>query len=73
MNFEKRQSDEAGTLLSLISDRDEKHIKKGNQLIKPEVVEAKLNDEHERMRWDSYLEYFLSIIGFVIDLGNVWR
>ncbi len=27
----------------------------------------------ERLRWDSYMEYFLSIIGFVIDLGNVWR
>ena len=27
----------------------------------------------QRMRWDSYMEYFLSIIGFVIDLGNVWR
>lgn len=27
----------------------------------------------ERMQWDSFMEYFLSIIGFVIDLGNVWR
>lgn len=29
--------------------------------------------DDNRMRWDSYAEYFLSIIGFVIDLGNVWR
>lgn len=29
--------------------------------------------EEERVRWDSFTEYFLSIIGFVIDLGNVWR
>lgn len=27
----------------------------------------------ERLRWDNFIEYFLSIIGFVIDLGNVWR
>ena len=27
----------------------------------------------ERMKWDSFPEYVLSIIGFVIDLGNVWR
>ena len=29
--------------------------------------------EPERMKWDSFSEYVLSIIGFVIDLGNVWR
>ena len=30
-------------------------------------------EEEERIQWDSFTEYFLSIIGFVIDLGNVWR
>ncbi len=30
-------------------------------------------NETNRLRWDSFIEYFLSIIGFVIDLGNVWR
>ena len=30
-------------------------------------------DEVARVEWDSFMEYFLSIIGFVIDLGNVWR
>ncbi len=30
-------------------------------------------DLPERLRWDNFAEYFLSIIGFVIDLGNVWR
>ncbi len=28
-------------------------------------------NETNRLRWDSFIEYFLSIIGFVIDLGNV--
>lgn len=27
------------------------------------------SDGEERVRWDSFTEYFLSIIGFVIDLG----
>lgn len=36
-------------------------------------VEGGAGEEEERMRWDSFMEYFLSIIGFVIDLGNVWR
>jgi hypothetical protein len=25
----------------------------------------------ERLRWSNYVEYILSILGFVIDLGNV--
>lgn len=29
--------------------------------------------EEKREQWNSFMEYFLSIIGFVIDLGNVWR
>jgi hypothetical protein len=37
------------------------------------VVEERVLIEEERVRWDSFTEYFLSIIGFVIDLGNVWR
>ena len=31
------------------------------------------NTNPDRLKWDSYSEYLLSIIGFVIDLGNVWR
>jgi hypothetical protein len=31
------------------------------------------NKLEPRMKWDSISEYVLSIIGFVIDLGNVWR
>ena len=37
------------------------------------VEEGGVLIEEERVRWDSFTEYFLSIIGFVIDLGNVWR
>ena len=41
---------------------------------KEEVVVVEEGEiEEERVRWDSFTEYFLSIIGFVIDLGNVWR
>lgn len=43
-----------------------------------EISENNLAEDSEsigekRERWNSFMEYFLSIIGFVIDLGNVWR
>jgi len=44
-----------------------------------EINETKINNnsrtltENSRVQWSSYMEYLLSIIGFVIDLGNVWR
>jgi len=58
-----------------------KFLKKNKNTIelinkKEEVVvveEERVLIEEERVRWDSFTEYFLSIIGFVIDLGNVWR
>jgi hypothetical protein len=31
------------------------------------------NKNEKREQWENFSEYFLSIIGFVIDLGNVWR
>jgi len=40
------------------------------------AINSSLSSENKlepRMKWDSISEYVLSIIGFVIDLGNVWR
>jgi hypothetical protein len=37
------------------------------------AAENEGDEEVPRIQWDSFSEYFLSIIGFVIDLGNVWR
>lgn len=56
-----------------------KEKKKSNKLANLFVDESyderasSAEDGEERLRWDNFIEYFLSIIGFVIDLGNVWR
>lgn len=46
-----------------------------NQIELVDKNEAQIEDtsQPERLKWDSFTEYFLSIVGFVIDLGNVWR
>ncbi|CAF0768919.1 unnamed protein product [Brachionus calyciflorus] len=42
--------------------------KEAKELLNPQQEKCE-----QRAQWDSFMEYFLSIIGFVIDLGNVWR
>ena len=34
-------------------------------------AEVSAESESERMRWSNHFEYVLSVVGFVIDLGNV--
>ena len=41
--------------------------------IKHVETDSTMYNQEPRMKWDSISEYVLSIIGFVIDLGNVWR
>jgi len=36
-------------------------------------VDSSVLADNSREQWGNYMEYLLSIIGFVIDLGNVWR
>lgn len=55
--------------ISLIQKFEDIFVKKPVETKEP----SEINDVPERMRWDNFAEYFLSIIGFVIDLGNVWR
>lgn len=39
---------------------------------KTAVIE-KPKEEPDRETWDTKIEFLLSVIGFAVDLGNVWR
>ena len=85
-NNDKEVNIEVNTLIDENLTKNEKKQSFLDRFLKTKQNDIELNDlkekielkevvyeEEERVRWDSYTEYFLSIIGFVIDLGNVWR
>lgn len=63
-----------GTSTGLDDGTNIELIAKGEHLPHHEHgIALNVRGEEKREQWNSFMEYFLSIIGFVIDLGNVWR
>jgi hypothetical protein len=40
---------------------------------KERVLIVSLNNTPERESWNKKVEFLLAVIGFAVDLGNVWR
>ncbi|CAF3375638.1 unnamed protein product [Rotaria sp. Silwood1] len=61
----------------MVSTKDRHQLKTNNMLVSTttSIVETKnkIIKQGERDNWSNRIVYLLSIIGFVVDLGNVWR
>jgi hypothetical protein len=54
-------------------EREDKVVKKEEEEVEEEEEEEEAVGEEQRQTWDKKLDFLLAVIGFAIDLGNVWR
>ncbi|CAG0879290.1 unnamed protein product [Cyprideis torosa] len=69
---EDEQANEVATVASLVKDTDPGN---GTRNVGTSVVTKTRTAKKERVRetWSKKAEFLLAVIGFAVDLGNVWR
>lgn len=43
------------------------------QVVKTRTPQTQLTDPEQRETWSGKVDFLLSVIGFAVDLANVWR
>ena len=43
------------------------------EVTEPENIEDDDEEEEERVQWKSPMQFFMTILGFCVGLGNIWR
>lgn len=67
----EKTSDADNCKKSPVKSKDGKHTKNKDNVTR--VVVVALTPDRQRETWNKKVEFLLAVVGFAVDLGNVWR